>query len=216
MVKMGSRGVTRQGQEARPLVAFDFDGTITIEDSFTAFLRWRCRSWRYALGMARLAPAALAYLADRDRGRIKAAAAREFLRGMTRSELDASCQAYCDVVWDRMIRPDAAQCWRDWRARGAMVVIVTASPIEVVGPFARRLGADELIGSRLAYDADDRVTGALDGPNCRGEEKVTRLRARFGPDTELTAAYGDTAGDREMIAIAEVKGYRVFTGRPAT
>ena len=30
----------------------------------------------------------------------------------------------------------------------------------------------------------------------------------------LIAAYGDTSGDREMLKIAEEKGYRVFKGRP--
>ena len=30
----------------------------------------------------------------------------------------------------------------------------------------------------------------------------------------LAAAYGDTSGDTEMIAIATEKGFRVFTGRP--
>jgi phosphatidylglycerophosphatase C len=211
---MGSPTGPRQGQDTRPLVAFDFDGTITVRDSFTAYLAWRGGPWRHALGMVRLAPAALAYLAHRDRGRIKATAAKEFLRGTTRSALAASCQAYADAVWERMIRPDAEQCWRDWQARGATMVIVTASPVEVVRPFAERLGADDLIGTRLSYDAGDRVAGTLDGANCRGAEKVTRLRQRFGPDMQLAAAYGDTAGDREMIAIAGVKGFRVFTGTP--
>ncbi|MEI9963622.1 MAG: hypothetical protein WDM92_01850 [Caulobacteraceae bacterium] len=31
----------------------------------------------------------------------------------------------------------------------------------MVEPFARRLGADALIGTRLAFDAHDRVTGRL-------------------------------------------------------
>src|SRR4051812_46946493 len=65
----------------RPIVAFDFDGTLTVRDSFTGFLKWRVGPVRYALGLLRLAPNALAYLVHRDRGRIKAAAAREFLRG---------------------------------------------------------------------------------------------------------------------------------------
>ncbi|HRD45466.1 MAG TPA: HAD-IB family hydrolase, partial [Caulobacter sp.] len=39
-------------------------------------------------------------------------------------------------------------------------------------------------------------------------------REVFGEDVRLTAAYGDTAGDREMLKIADEKGYRVFKGRP--
>jgi phosphatidylglycerophosphatase C len=41
-----------------------------------------------------------------------------------------------------------------------------------------------------------------------------RLRAVYGDDMVLTAAYGDTSGDAQMIAAAEEKGYRVFTARP--
>ena len=113
-----------------------------------------------------------------------------------------------------MLRPDAVLAWRDWQARGALMAIVTATPDTVVGPFARALGADRLIGTRLQLDEQGRVTGRFVGPNCRGPEKVVRLREAFGDQVTLAAAYGDTAGDREMLELAEVKGYRVFTGRP--
>jgi phosphatidylglycerophosphatase C len=43
---------------------------------------------------------------------------------------------------------------------------------------------------------------------------VVRLRAAFGPDMRLRAAYGDTSGDTEMLAIAEEPYFRVFKGRP--
>ena len=36
--------------------------------------------------------------------------------------------------------------------------------------------------------------------------------AAFGEDVALEAAYGDTSGDREMLAIAQEKGFRVFNG----
>ena len=44
-----------------PIVAFDFDGTLTVRDSFTAFLKWRASRARYAVGLLRLAPAAISY-----------------------------------------------------------------------------------------------------------------------------------------------------------
>ena len=91
---------------------------------------------------------------------------------------------------------------------------VAASPSVVVRPSAELLGADELIGTEMAYDAQDRVIGAFATPNCRGAEKVVRLEVRFGAGLRLAAAYGDTGGDREMLAIADSPGYRVFTGRP--
>jgi phosphatidylglycerophosphatase C len=195
-------------------VAFDFDGTLSFRDSFVAFLAWRSGPVRYALGLVALLPAMLAYSAHRDRGRLKAAAAQKFLAGMTRADLKAACDDFANSsLGQRLIRPDAEQCWRDWRARGAELVIVTASPEEIVAPFAKRLGADRLIGTRLSYDAADRLAGPLEGENCRGAEKVTRLKAIYGHDLRLAAAYGDTAGDRELLQLADEPGYRVFTQR---
>ncbi len=86
-------------------------------------------------------------------------------------------------------------------------MIVTASPEITVAPFARRLGAEALLGTHMTFDADDRVTGAFTGPNCRGEEKVYRLRAAYGDDLQLAAAYGDTSGDTEMLAFAAEAGF---------
>jgi len=196
------------------VVAFDFDGTLTTRDSFTAFLKWRAGRARYAQGMRRLAPAAGAYLFHRNRGRIKAAAVREFLRGVPRAELEADARAFAEAYAPRLFRPDALRTWRRWRERRATLVIVTASPDIVVQPFARGLGADHLIGTRLMFDSDDRVTGVFDGRNCRGPEKVARLQAQFGPDLRLRAAYGDTSGDREMLRMAEETGYRIFREAP--
>ena len=110
------------------------------------------------------------------------------------------------------MRYDALACWKDWGEKGAYRVIVTASPETTVAPFARRLGAEALLGTPLLFDGDDRVAGAFAGPNCRGEEKVLRLRAAFGEDIQLAAAYGDTTGDTEMLAVADEAGFRRFKG----
>lgn len=196
------------------LVAFDFDGTLTVRDSFTAFLRWRVSRRRWAKGLTRLAPALARYAADRDRERMKTAAVAEFLAGTTVEALAVEAEAFAAQAWARLMRPDALARWTDWRAKGARLAIVTASPEITVAPFARRLGADDLLGTRLALDDAGRIAGTFEGANCRGAEKVERLRARFGPEVRLAAAYGDTSGDTEMLAIADAPGWRVFTGRP--
>lgn len=196
------------------IVAFDFDGTLTVKDSYTDFLKWRAGSSRYAIGMAKLGPAALAYLLDRDRGRIKAEATREFLKGVPRETLEEDAKRYAKEVAQDLLRADAVATFRWWRARGATVVIVTASPELVVAPFARALGAAALLGTQLEVDENDRITGLFSCPNCRGDEKVSRLKAHFGEDVRLAAAYGDTSGDTAMLAIAEEKGYRVFKSKP--
>ena len=198
----------------RPIVAFDFDGTLTTHDSFTAFLAWKAEPFPYLVGLIRLIPHLLAYCLNHDRGRLKAAASARFLGGEPIGKIAAEADAFATEKAQSLLRPDAVHAWRNWRAQGAILVIVTATPDVVVRPFARALGADLLIGTKLALDDEGCVTGKFDGPNCRGKEKVARLKEAFGEDVTLAAAYGDTAGDREMLRLAETPCYRVFKGRP--
>lgn len=204
----------RPQRQSRPIVAFDFDGTLTIRDSYTAFLKWRAGALGYALDLVGLTPELLIYPIARDRGRLKAAATRIFLGGLSTAEVQASAKAFCDEHWDRLMRPDALERWRAWGEEGAWRVIVTASPSLTVAPFAERLGADDLLGTQLEARPDGRLTGGFASPNCRAAEKVVRLREAYGDDVRLAAAYGDTSGDTEMLAIADHAGWREFTGRP--
>ncbi len=197
-----------------PVVAFDFDGTLTVRDSYTAFLKWRTPRAAWIAGGVKLIPAALAYLVHRDRGRIKAAATKVYLGGVGRDRLEADARRFAELHSRSLLRPDAVIAWKRWRKERVRLVIVTASPDLVVAPFARGLGADDLIGTPLHFDDRDRATGGFAAPNCRGPEKVVRLQAAYGPDLRVRAAYGDTSGDTEMLGIAEEPYFRVFTGRP--
>ncbi len=101
-----------------PVVAFDFDGTLTIRDSFTAFLRWRAGPVRWALGLARLTPAVIDYVQDRDRGRIKAASVREFLGGLDRATLEAEAERFANSSGPGSFDPTPSPAGRTGDARG--------------------------------------------------------------------------------------------------
>ena len=65
-----------------------------------------------------------------------------------------------------------------------------------------------MLGTRLAVGGGGTFTGALDGPNCRGPEKVSRLHRWLDATTGGRAgirlvAYGDSPGDRELLADAD-------------
>jgi phosphatidylglycerophosphatase C len=210
---MGDNGEPRQTQGLfRPIVAFDFDGTLTSRDSFIAFLQWKAGMGRFVASLVGLSPSMIAYLFHRDRGRLKARFARAFLGGLSQDEIAAHARRFAEAHARKLLRPDAVRSWKRWQGAGARMVIVTASPEIVIAPFARGLGADALLGTRLEFNAAGRFTGRLDGANCRGEEKVRRLREAFGDDVRLEAAYGDTGGDLAMLGLADEQGMRVFKG----
>ena len=204
----------RPDRQARPIVAFDFDGTLTIRDSYTSFLKWRKGNLAYGLGLSALTPNLLAYPLHRDRGRLKAAATKRFLAGETTDGVAAQAAAFCEARWAVLMRPDALEAWKRWGENGAWRVIVTASPSLTVRPFADRLGAEALLGTELDIGPDGRLTGNFRSPNCRAAEKVRRLRDAYGAEVRLAAAYGDTSGDVDMLAIADHKGWREFNQKP--
>jgi phosphatidylglycerophosphatase C len=84
------------------------------------------------------------------------------------------------------------------------VVLMSASPEVYLGPLGRHMGVDAVLASGLEVGADGRLTGRLAGRNCRGAEKVA------WPGTEPTDgtylyAYGDSDGDRELLARADIR-----------
>ena len=86
-------------------------------------------------------------------------------------------------------------------------MLVSASFELYLHPLGALLGADDALGTRLEV-RDGVMTGALDGPNCRGPEKVRRLhewmdREHIERRDAHVVAYGDSSGDRELLADAD-------------
>ena len=74
-------------------------------------------------------------------------------------------------------------------------LIISASPEFLILPACRLLGVRG-IASPVSPE-----TGALLGPNCRGEEKVIRLRRAY-PEEAVEAFYSDSASDAPLAKLA--------------
>lgn len=196
------------------VVAFDFDGTLTYTDSFTKFLRFASGSVQIAAAFATQPSLLGDYLHTRDRGALKSRLLFKLLGPISKHVLEAWIASFVASVGHSLFRPDALAEWQAQDRPDRLRVIVTASPEMLVAPFGELIGADRVIGTRLGFSADGHLLPDLDGINCRGEEKMCRLRAFFGDALDLEAAYGDTSGDREMLAASRHPHYRVFKKKP--
>ena len=199
---------------SRKLVAFDFDGTLTYKDSFTAFLKAMCGSARIAKALTFKPDMLFNYLKTKDRGALKSQLLYSLLGPISQEELETEIKAFVTRTGMSLYRADALKAWEDHDLPDRMRVIVTASPDLLVRPFGELIGADRVIGTRLGFSADGRLMRDLNGANCRGPEKVRRIKEIFGQSPELISAYGDTSGDTEMLALAEKSYYRVFKAKP--
>ena len=132
-----------------------------------------------------------------------------FLAGRSAPELAAFSQQFADDVLPRLLRPEAIERLRWHQQQGHRTIVVSASLEIYLRPWAARMGIDQIIGTRL-ISRSDQLTGRILGKNCYGPEKVTRLQALLDQLDPVLYAYGDSRGDRELLAIARHAYYRKF------
>jgi phosphatidylglycerophosphatase C len=200
---------TASPSQRRVVAAFDFDGTLVPGDSLLPFV-WRLAGRRrFAAATVRhglqVALASGLHVGSRDAA--KAAWVRTALRGLPLAEAVAEGERFAEHL-ERRVTPDALGRVRWHRSRGHEVVLISASLHVYLAPFGHRLGFDAVLATGLGVGDDGRLTGELDGANVRGPEKVARLRQWLGIDTCELWAYGDSDGDKELLAAAD-HGYRI-------
>ena len=190
------------------VAAFDVDGTVTSRDCVVPFLRRVAgtapMSARLALSIHRVAPA----LARRDRDALKALATRAVFTGRRITDVEDAAVAFAEQIARDWLREDTLARIRWHGAEGHRVVFVSASYGAYLRPLAHRLAVNDVVATELEVDADGRCTGELVGGNCRGPEKARRLKAWLdahhgGRDAVELWAYGDSPGDRELLASAD-------------
>lgn len=188
------------------VAAFDVDGTVTTRDCVVPFLLRVAGAPRLVGGLLRQAHRTVPALARRDRNTLKALAARVAFRGRSADAVTQQATAFAAEVLARRLRPDTLARLRWHQAAGHTVVFVSASFACYLRPLAEAMGVDDVIGTELVH-LDGTLTGELAGDNCRGVEKRRRLHdwleARGGRSAVTLWAYGDSAGDAELLADAD-------------
>lgn len=190
---------------SRPIVAvFDVDGTLTSRDCVTPFL-FRTVRLRAALALVRNPGDVLGAVAHRDRDRLKEVVCTAFT-GMDASALDAAGETFAREIERRWLRDDTVTRLRRHRELGHRVVLASASLEPYLVPFGRNLGVEGVVCTRLERNEQGLLTGRLVGANCRGPEKSRRLEVWLTDNGLADAtlwAYGDSAGDDELLARAD-------------
>jgi phosphatidylglycerophosphatase C len=184
------------------VAAFDFDGTLIAGDSFLPFLA-------RAMGRQALTRAAVVAgptLVRGNRDITKAAVLAYLMRGYPLARLAEIGESYGRQL-AAQVRPTMSQRLAWHRTQGHRLVMVSASLDIYLAPVGRQLGFDCVLATQLEVDDRGLLTGKLRGANVRRAEKATRLRqwlegAVAGRPYELWA-YGDSTGDRELLAMAD-------------
>lgn len=192
-------------KDVSPIVAaFDVDMTLTRRDCVIPYLR-RLLTWRAVPRMVRWAvPLGWAGV-RRDRDRIKALATRITMTGLTRDHLEREGQLFAQEIIRHWMRDDTVARLHWHREQGHHVVLVSASYAMYVQHLGTHLGSTDVLACEVGIDGSERSTGRLIDGNCRGVEKERRLTswmAARGLTSAAIYAYGDSAGDDQLLAMA--------------
>lgn len=195
----------------RHVAAFDFDGTLTHGDTVLPFLVQACGRRRVVravtriasgAGRARLGRSAPGGVTTHHRDVTKELLLRALFSGDDPTRVADEGMRYARTLPGRL-RPQMMEQVAWHRAAGHELVIVSASLLAYLEPFAERQGFDHVIAVGLEVGSDGRLTGGLTGPNVRGPEKALRLRNWLG-GAEIAElwAYGNSSGDAQLLEMA--------------
>lgn len=193
----------------RVIAVFDLDGTLTRRDTLLPFLRAVAGTRRTARAVVAaawpLARSRIGSAAVRERAShaAKEAVLRRLLAGLELASMARQARSFAEAVVADDLRADVVAKVDHHRRSGDELVMITASPELYAGPIGEMLGFDVVLGTRLEVDEHGCLTGRLAGRNCRGAEKVERLRAWTTSAEVVVHAYGDSAGDRELLESAD-------------
>ncbi len=193
------------------LAIFDFDGTLTNQDSLLPFLRMAAGSLRLVCGLAILSPILLGYFLHLlPNYWAKQVVFSFFLAGLSDKKLQELGNRFATQKISKLLRPEAVQRLQWHQAQKHQIVLVSASLEAYLLPWANTMGFEQVIGTKLESRSGI-LTGRIQGKNCYGEEKVRRLQALMGDLSQYCIyAYGDSRGDRELLDIADYPYYRTF------
>jgi HAD superfamily hydrolase (TIGR01490 family) len=184
----------------KKIYAFDFDGTLTTSDTLLAFIRYVRGTPAFVWGFLWHAPLlVLMKLGLYSNYLAKQRVFSWFFKGMSLDAFNALCQYFASDN-SHLLRPEMLQKVEQAKAEGAEVVVVSASIDNWVRPF---LPGVIVLGTQVEV-VDGHLTGRFSTPNCYGQEKVNRILEHF-PDRQSyhLTAYGDSRGDKEMLAFAD-------------
>jgi phosphatidylglycerophosphatase C len=186
---------------AAGVAAFDFDGTLVRGDSLPVFLSLLLGRFGFAATLLRAGPAMIAAYRRDGRDAAKAELLYRALRGADRARIAAVGSEFAARLAGRIRRDMGARlAWH--KSQGHTLVLVSASLAVYLEPFGRLTGFDRVIATELEAGTDGHLTGRLAGANVRARQKAIRLSALLPPRAEVWA-YGNSAGDREMLAMAD-------------
>ena len=198
----------------KKIYCFDFDGTLTTSDTLLEFIKYAKGRGRFLMVFLMYSPLlVLMKLHLYPNWKAKQQIFAHLFAGMRIEKFDALCRGFAEEN-QHLLRPKGITLMHEALVAGAQVFIVSASIDNWVLPFfdIRNLKGVQVLGTQIEVE-DGKLTGRFKSNNCYGKEKAHRIAEvlkSFERSEYEIEAFGDSRGDKEMLAFADKGHFKPF------
>lgn len=183
---------------------FDFDGTITKKDTLFDFIIFAVGYKTFVIKLFILLPWLVLYVLRIIPNWVaKEKVLHAYFGNWDIDGFNKCAHRYGIERIPSIVKPEMFTKITMHKNNNDTVVVVSASCENWVKPWCNLHGI-ECIATKLEVK-EGKLTGKIAGKNCYGPEKVARIQKQYDVTRYDTIyAYGDSKGDREMLAMATV------------
>lgn len=188
----------------RCIAVFDLDGTLTTKDTLLEFIKFACGVPRLYWGFLLFCPILiLMKLHLFPNWKAKQMFFSHFFKGWEYNDFKAKGQLFANEI-EKMENRKMLEKLNDHLNHSDVVYVISASIFEWVQPWCEKIGVSRVLTTQIEVDANGIISGRFATKNCYGKEKVRRL-LEVEPERHsyILYAYGDSRGDKEMIAFSD-------------
>lgn len=186
------------------LALFDVDFTITRKETLLELFKFVISKNKKNLRfIPRVIFCGLMYgLSIYDEKKVKETFLK-FIENVEEEGLKKLVKEYYDERLSNILYEDAINMIRKLKSEGYKVYLISASPEFYLNEFYNIKEVDKIIGTKFAI-SEGKLKRSMEGPNCKGEEKVKRLmkvlkEENIEVDFKNSYMFSDSLSDKPLL-----------------
>ncbi|MBI96769.1 hypothetical protein CL656_06460 [bacterium] len=200
------------------IVVFDCDKTLIRGDSTLIFLFLSRGLFGLILDLIYILPKLFKFIFEKDFStKLKETLINKAINSSTIAKRKKVLLKKLPIILKRLIKPAAMERLKWHKNKGHRILIISASPKPIISSLSSYFNV-ELIATECndILKIKSKEKFVLKTPNCKGAEKVNRLRDYLGymPEPKDLEVYGDSFGDKELLEASSYPHFRSFKNKP--
>ncbi|NFO57155.1 HAD-IB family hydrolase [Clostridium botulinum] len=188
----------------KKIAIFDIDYTITKKETLMEFFKYYIKKDIRAI---RFLPRAIycggMYLLKFYDEKMVKEKFLKFIDGISEEELDKIVESFYTEKLSNLLYSDAMDMMKKLKVEGYDIYLISASPEFYINKFYSVKEVDRVIGTKFKFN-DGKFLRQMDGINCKGEEKVRRLKEvlkeeKIEVDFKESYMFSDSLSDKPLL-----------------